>query len=323
MELKKINFIVEEQWVGCRLDRVLASLFTEFSRARLQEALKRQEILLNDHGVKASERLKYGDHVHGVIHQEKQLADQAQAMNLNIIHADDDIIVLNKPAGLVVHPAAGNPDGTLLNALLHDFPETALLPRAGIVHRLDKDTSGAMVVARTLAAQHHLQLQLKNHSMGREYLALVYGVFSGGGTINAPIGRHSRDRKKMAVRDGGREAITHYFIEERFENLTLLRVQLETGRTHQIRVHLANALHPLVGDPVYGGRGRLPAGISTELRAMLMNFQRQALHAANLRLRHPRDDRELLFHATMPDDFSQLLKALRKESSSNHASEDI
>jgi 23S rRNA pseudouridine1911/1915/1917 synthase len=221
--------------------------------------------------------------------------------------------VINKPAGLVVHPAAGNPDGTLQNALLYYDAGLAALPRAGIVHRLDKDTSGLMVVARTLAAHKSLVEQLQAREVHRGYLALVQGQVTAGGTVDAPIGRHPRDRLRMAVTDSGKEACTHYRVLERFAAHTLLQVRLETGRTHQIRVHMAYIHYPLVGDPLYGGRPRLPQGASQRLREALAGFRRQALHAARLELRHPVSDELLAWEAEIPPDFAGLLAVLRDE----------
>jgi 23S rRNA pseudouridine1911/1915/1917 synthase len=235
----------------------------------------------------------------------------AEALPLDIVHQDRELLVLNKPAGLVVHPGAGNRAHTLQNALLAHDPALARVPRAGLVHRLDKETSGLLIVARTPQTHTRLVAQLAAREIHREYLALVLGEPTGGGRIEQPIGRHRSQRTRMAVRGDGREAITHYRIEERFRAHTLLRVQLETGRTHQIRVHLSHAGFPLVGDPVYGGRRRLVAGEADELNALLRTFQRQALHAQRLRLAHPSTERALEFEAPLPADFQSLLKALR------------
>jgi len=235
---------------------------------------------------------------------------QPQALKLSVVHRDRGLFVIDKPAGLVVHPGAGNRDGTLQNALLALDPKLARVPRAGIVHRLDKDTSGLLVVARTPEAQARLVDMLAEREIERSYIALCHGVLSGGGTVDAPIGRHRTARIKMAVRPDGREAITHYRIERRFRAHTLLRVQLETGRTHQIRVHLAHIGFPIVGDPVYGGRKRFPAGASPALRAAITAFPRQALHAARLAFEHPLTGEPLEFEAPLPADFEELLDAL-------------
>ena len=237
-------------------------------------------------------------------------------MPLEILYEDSALIVLNKPPGLVVHPGAGNREGTLVNALLHHAPELANVPRAGVVHRLDKDTSGLLVVARTLAAHTHLVAQLQARTVKREYFAIVAGVMTAGGTIEAPVGRHPSERTRMAVVVGGREAVTHYRVLERFRGHTYVRVNLETGRTHQIRVHMAHLHYPLVGDPTYGGRLRLPADSSSTLREALRHFKRQALHAGVLGLIHPESGAALQWDAPLPADMQQLLEALRSDAES-------
>jgi len=234
----------------------------------------------------------------------------APAVPFRIVYRDAAIFVIDKPAGLVVHPGAGVKGGTLQNALLELDPKLNRVPRAGIVHRLDKDTSGLLVVARTPAAQATLVRVLAERNIGREYLALCQGVMTGGGTINDPIGRHRTQRIRMAVRSDGREAITHYRIERRFGAHTLVRVQLETGRTHQIRVHLAHIGHPVVGDPIYGGRRGIPASVTPAVRGAVTAFTRQALHAARLGLRHPTTGREVSFESPLPKDLTKLLKIL-------------
>ena len=234
-------------------------------------------------------------------------------MALDVVFEDDDLLVVNKPAGLVVHPGAGNASGTLMNGLLAHAPQLETLPRAGIVHRLDKDTSGLMLVAKSLPAHTALVRELAERAISRQYLAICNGVLTGGGTIDAPIERHPVDRTRMAVRDGGRSAVTHYTVVERFRAHTLVRVVLETGRTHQIRVHFAYRRHPLVGDPVYGGRLALPAGASEALREVLRTFRRQALHAARLELKHPVSGEALVFDVPPPLDFLALLRNLRED----------
>ena len=240
---------------------------------------------------------------------------EAEPVTLDILHEDDALIVLNKPAGLVVHPAAGNWSGTLLNGLLNRYPELAKLPRAGIVHRLDKNTTGVMVVARTLKSHKSLVDALQSRTIGREYLALVQGTLVAGGTIDAPIGRHPVDRKRMAVVANGKEAVTHFKIEERFADYSLLRVRLETGRTHQIRVHMAHLRHPIVGDPVYGGRLKLPKAADEVLITALYGFSRQALHAETLRLAHPETGKICAWSAPVPKDFAELLEIMRQYNS--------
>lgn len=236
-----------------------------------------------------------------------------QAIPLTVVHEDDQVLVIDKPAGLVVHPAAGNPDGTLLNALLHHWPELVAVPRAGIVHRLDKDTSGLMVVARTLAAQTALVEQLQARTVSREYDAVVTGVMTAGGSVDAPIGRHPKDRKRQAVTVNGKPAVTHYRVVERYRGHTHVRCRLETGRTHQIRVHLAHRRFPLVGDPVYGGRLKLPAGAVEPLKEILREFPRQALHARKLAFDHPGSGERVEFRAALPDDMLMLIDYLRDD----------
>jgi 23S rRNA pseudouridine1911/1915/1917 synthase len=229
------------------------------------------------------------------------------------VFEDDDLLVINKPPGLVVHPAAGNPDGTLLNALLHHAPDLAALPRAGIVHRLDKDTSGLMMVARNLAAHTRLVADLQARDIRREYLAVVNTVLTAGGEVDAPIGRHPVDRKRMAVVSGGKPAVTHYRVVERYRAHTLVRLRLETGRTHQIRVHMAHIHCPVTGDPVYGGRLRQPRGAGELLRTVLQGFRRQALHAERLAFRHPGSGEPVSWEAPVPPDMQELIEALRED----------
>jgi 23S rRNA pseudouridine1911/1915/1917 synthase len=236
-----------------------------------------------------------------------------EPMKLDIVFEDTDLLVINKPAGLVVHPGAGNATGTLMNGLLAHAPQLESLPRAGIVHRLDKETSGLLLVAKSLTAHTALVRELADRSISRQYLAVCNGVLTGGGTINAAIGRHPVDRTRMAVRDNGRPAVTHYTVIERFRAHTYVNVVLETGRTHQIRVHFAYRRHPLVGDPVYGGRLALPAGASDALRDALRTFRRQALHAARLELRHPATGEGVVFEVPPPADFLLLLQILRED----------
>ncbi len=299
---------------GSRLDQVAAQLFPDYSRSRLKSWILGGELTVD------TRRLRPRDKVAGgaVLTLRAELGDEVgwepEAIELDIVHEDEAIIVLDKPAGLVVHPAAGHAAGTLVNALLGHAPELAQLPRGGIVHRLDKDTSGLLVVARTLAAHHHLVSQLQARSVKREYAAVCIGRMTGGGTVDAPIGRHPRQRKKMAVvATAGKEAVTHYRIERRFGHHTQIAVQLETGRTHQIRVHMAHRHHPLVGDPVYGGRPRIPPGASAELIDTLRGFGRQALHARTLALTHPAHAERVEFSSPLPADLENLLAVLAAE----------
>ncbi|MDF1822510.1 MAG: 23S rRNA pseudouridine(1911/1915/1917) synthase RluD [Alcanivoracaceae bacterium] len=298
---------------GQRLDQAAAVVFDQFSRSRLQGWIKAGQLTVN--GVPGKPR----DKVLGneVLALDAELAvevdDAPQAMDLPVVYEDDSLLVINKPAGLVVHPAAGHHDGTLLNGLLHHAPSLEHLPRAGIVHRLDRDTTGLMVVAKTLEAHNDLVAQLQEKSVFREYDAVVVGVMTGGGTVDAPIGRHARDRKRMAVTDSGKPAVTHYRLAERFRGHTHIHVRLETGRTHQIRVHMAHVRYPLVGDPAYGGRMKFPAGASQSLRDALQAFPRQALHARRLGLVHPVSGEEMVFEAPLPADMQSLLSTLRTD----------
>jgi len=298
---------------GWRLDRSLALLFGDFSRARLQQWVKDGRVTVDDVVLRPRDKVRGGERV--VLHPilECQVELHPQAIPLRIVHQDESLLVIDKPAGLVVHPAAGNPDGTLVNGLLHLDPALSLLPRAGIVHRLDKDTTGLLVVARTPAAHRHLVEELQARRIRREYRALVVGVVTAGGIVDAPIGRHPAQRTRMAVVPGGRSAITHYRVLRRFRGHSLLRVQLETGRTHQIRVHMAHIHFPVLGDPVYGGRLRLPAGASQELAERLRGFRRQALHACRLGLTHPGTSEWMEWVSEPPEDMQELLGALEAD----------
>lgn len=305
---------VPEALHGCRLDQAAATLFPEYSRSRLQAWIKAGELRVDGAAARPRDKVPAGASLAVAAALEDAVFWQAQHIDLDITYEDADILVLNKPAGLVVHPAAGHADGTLVNALLAYAPGLSQLPRGGIVHRLDRDTSGLMVVAKTLPAHHALVAQLQARSVHREYSAVCIGALTGGGTIDAPLGRHPRQRKKMAVvGEEGKHAVTHYRIAQRFGNHTLVSVRLETGRTHQIRVHMAYRHHPLVGDPVYGGRPRIPAGASPELVSALRSFPRQALHARRLGLEHPRSGETLEFHCEIPADMQELLAVLRVE----------
>ena len=300
-------------FAGSRLDQVAAELFADHSRERLKGWIKSGALTVDGHTGKPKDRLAGGEWLQLSATLEEQVRFEPEAIPLDVIYEDDDILVVNKPAGLVVHPAAGNPDGTLLNALLHHSPSLAKVPRAGIVHRLDKDTTGLMVVAKTLAAQTSLVEQLQARTVAREYDAVCVGVMTSGGTVDAPIGRHPKDRKRQAVHASGKPARTHYRVVERFRSHTHVRCRLETGRTHQIRVHLAHRRFPLVGDPVYGGRLKLPAGASEGLKTLLREFPRQALHARQLGFDHPSSGEAVTFSAALPDDLLLLLDYLRDD----------
>ena len=305
---------VSEQYAGQRLDAALASMFPDYSRSRLQQWIRDGRVLLDGELVKPRTRLA-GDEmlVLNLIPDDRPELFLPQAIALGIVYEDEAIIVVDKPAGLVVHPAIGHADGTLVNALLHHDADLARVPRAGIVHRLDKDTSGLMVVARNLRAHKHLVAELQQRSVKREYQAVVQGVITAGGTVDAPIGRHVRDRVRMCVRDDGKQATTHYRVIKRFRDQTHIQLQLESGRTHQIRVHMQHIRHTIVGDPVYGGRQRIPAQAEHELIEMLRNFKRQALHAFRLSLLHPESREQMSWQSELPDDMLQLLAALQRD----------
>ncbi|HET8554056.1 MAG TPA: 23S rRNA pseudouridine(1911/1915/1917) synthase RluD [Rhodanobacteraceae bacterium] len=304
---------------GQRLDQALAEMFPDYSRSRLAQWIKAGDVRVD--GATAAPRLRVRGGEQVVIGAELQpeVAMRPEPMDLDIRHEDADLIVLVKPAGLVVHPGAGNPDGTLLNALLHHDPALANLPRAGIVHRLDKDTSGLMVVARSLAAHTALVAMLSRHDVERQYEAVVKGALIAGDTVDAPLGRHARDRLRQAVRDedSGRHAVTHYRLRERYRAHSLIQCNLETGRTHQIRVHMAHAGHALVGDPLYGGHLKLPKGATERLVATLREFQRQALHAERLAFTHPVSGEAMAFEAQRPADMQELIEALREDAAAN------
>lgn len=305
---------VPDAMAGQRLDQAASELFADFSRERLKAWIKAGELTLDGQVAKPKDKVYGGEWLRLATEVEDDTRFEPEDIPLEVVYEDDQVLVIDKPPGLVVHPAAGNPDGTLLNALLHHDPALAAVPRAGIVHRLDKDTSGLMVVARTLAAQTALVEQLQARTVSREYDAICVGVMTAGGTVDAPIGRHPKDRKRQAVTASGKPAVTHYRVVERFRAHTHVRCRLETGRTHQIRVHLAHLRYPLVGDPVYGGRLKLPAGASSTLKEILRDFPRQALHARKLAFVHPGSGETVSFRAPLPDDLLMLLDYLRDDS---------
>ncbi|MBM4212226.1 MAG: 23S rRNA pseudouridine(1911/1915/1917) synthase RluD [Gammaproteobacteria bacterium] len=313
VERHELTFAADD--AGERLDVVLARRLPQYSRARLQRWIDEGRVLVD--GVVPARRVLVRAaqqvRIDAVFIADERVQAGKPAVPFRVLHRDAAIYVINKPPGLVVHPGAGVASGTLQNALLALDPQLAKVPRAGIVHRLDKDTSGLLVVARTPVAHAALVRALAAREVGREYLALCHGLMTGGGTIAEPIGRHRTQRTRMAVRADGREAVTHYRIERRFRAHTLARVQLETGRTHQIRVHLTHAGYPIVGDPVYGGRKRAPAAGSPAVLAALAAFQRQALHATRLEFAHPVSGRPLVFEAPLPKDFAALLEVLAAE----------
>ncbi|MBB6241516.1 23S rRNA pseudouridine(1911/1915/1917) synthase RluD [Rhodanobacter sp. MP1X3] len=300
---------------GRRFDQALAEMFPDYSRSRLSGWIKSGAVTLDGAQAPPRQLLRGGEQVLLQVELEVEVSSEPEAIALEIVHEDEYLLVLNKPAGLVVHPGAGNPAGTLLNALLHHDPKLAELPRGGIVHRLDKDTSGLMVVAKTLPACTALVDLLSRHEVERQYEAVVLGTMVSGGTVDAAIGRHMGDRLRQSVRDeeDGKHAVTHYRLRERFRAHSLLQCQLETGRTHQIRVHMAHINHPLLGDPLYGGGLKLPKSASPELIATLRGFRRQALHAERLSFVHPVTEEALSFNAERPADQLALIEALRAD----------
>ena len=293
-------------------------MFPEYSRSKLKTWIQDGNVAVNGEVITVPRHKMQMDEVVTVqAEMDVQVTSEAQDIALNIVYEDEHILVINKPADLVVHPGAGNPSGTVLNALLNHVPDIDKVPRAGIVHRLDKDTTGLMVVAKTIPAQTHLVDQLQRREMSREYEAVALGTMVAGGIVDAPIGRHATKRTHMAVREMGKPAVTHFRVIEKFRAYTHLRLKLETGRTHQIRVHMAHIKHPLLGDQVYGGRPRLPKGASEAFIGALRGFQRQALHAAQLSLFHPETEEWMTWKAPLPQDMKDLLKAVKQDSLDN------
>ena len=308
-----LNASVPIELAGRRFDQVLAELFPDFSRSRLSAWIKSGDARLDGATVAPRHLVRGGEAIALHVRSEREIGAEPEAIALDIRHEDAEVIVVNKPPGLVVHPGAGNPAGTLQNALLHHDPKLAEIPRGGIVHRLDKDTSGLMVVARTMRAHTSLVEQLSAREVHRQYAAIVYGAMIAGGKVDAPLGRHPHDRLKQAVREDGREALTHYRVRERFRAMTLIECRLETGRTHQIRVHMAYVKHPLIGDSQYGGLLKLPKGATPELTDALRGFRRQALHAERLEFQHPKSGETVAVEAERPADMEALLAALRAD----------
>jgi len=304
---------IPDELAGQRLDQALAKMFPEYSRSRLKAWILAGHVSVDGQHPKPRAAVEGGERVIVMAREEISVSSEPEAIELDIAWEDEALLIVRKPAGLVVHPGAGNLRGTLMNGLLHYAPDLANVPRAGIIHRLDKGTSGLLLVAKTLESHTALVRLLAEHEISRHYLAVCTGVLTGGGTIDAPIARHPVDRLRMSVRENGKPAVTHYRVNERFRSHTFVRVQLETGRTHQIRVHFAWRRHPLVGDPVYGGRLGVPSGASDELVRALRGFPRQALHAARLALKHPGSGESLDVECPLPDDFQALLAALRRD----------
>lgn len=301
---------VPDELAGSRLDQALARMFPDYSRSRLKQWILDGAVWVDGEILRPRDTVTGGESVTVQPTDEPVISARPEPVEFDVAYEDDDLIVVNKPAGLVVHPGAGNPHGTLMNGLLHHRPGLAALPRAGIIHRLDKETSGLMLVARTLAAHTRLVRQLADREISREYEAVCVGVLTAGGTVDRPLARHPVDRKRMAVRDDGKPAVTHYRVIERFRAHTHVRVTLETGRTHQIRVHFAWLRHPLVGDPVYGGRLAIPAGASPGLETALRRFRRQALCATRLEFAHPTTGAPVAVEVPPADDFRALIAEL-------------
>lgn len=304
---------IPEELAGLRLDQALARMFPDFSRSRLKTWLVNGDVRVDGLSPKPRERVGGGERVELTTVPERAVSSTPEPLALNVAYEDDALLVIDKPAGLVVHPGAGNLSGTLMNGLLHHAPALAELPRAGIIHRIDKDTTGLLLVAKTLPAHTALVRALAEREIARKYVAVCYGVLTGGGRIDAPIGRHPVDRKRMTVTDSGKPAVTRYTVAERFRGHTRVDVELETGRTHQVRVHFAWRRQPLLGDPVYGGRLALPKGATPPLVEALRGFSRQALHAARLEFAHPVSGATVSVKAPLPADLSGLLDVLRED----------
>lgn len=311
-EIIQLEGIITEEQAGERLDKATARLFPDYSRSMIQTWIKDKKVTLNDHFAQIKEIVKIGDKISIQATLVSEVTWEGQPIDLNIVFEDEDLLIINKPAGLVVHPAAGNPHSTLVNALLHHIPALEQIPRAGIIHRLDKDTSGLLAVPKTLEAHTHLVRQIHRREFQRIYEAITHNVMTAGGTVDAPLGRHPQKRTSMAVVANGKPSVTHYRVLERFAQHSHIQVTLETGRTHQIRVHMAHIHYPLLGDALYGGRARLPKGASPELLEALQHFKRQALHAKTLGLVHPRTQEFLKWEAPLPDDMKNLLTLLRQ-----------
>ena len=304
---------VPEELAGRRLDRALAEMFPQYSRSRLKTWLLDGAITVDGGSRRPRDAVAGGESVRLRVEPEPNVVAEPEPISFDVVYEDDSLMVINKPAGLVVHPGAGNSRGTLMNGLLHHAASLEQVPRAGIIHRLDKDTSGLLLIGKTLTVHTALARLLSERDISRHYLAVCNRVLTGGGTINEPIGRHPVDRKRMSIRKDGKPAVTHYTVRERFAAHTYINVVLETGRTHQIRVHFAHRRHALLGDPVYGGRLAVPAGAGQRLTATLRAFRRQALHAAKLEFVHPESGATLCLEVPPPADFEALLGALRED----------
>ncbi len=313
MNSEKQIVAVPEELAGLRLDQALARMFPEYSRSRLKEWLVAGAITVDGGSWRPRDAVSGGEVVSLEPQAESEVRAAPEPITLDVVFEDDDILVVNKPAGLVVHPGAGNPGGTLMNGLLHHVPALESVPRAGIIHRIDKDTTGLLLIAKTLPAHTALVRQLADREISRQYLAVCNGVLTGGGRIDQPIGRHPGDRTRMSIQQNGKPAVTHYTVIERFRAFTYIKVRLETGRTHQIRVHFAWRRHALVGDQTYGGRLALPAGATEPLIEALRGFKRQALHATRLAFKHPTSGEAIELEAPPPADFEALLAVMRQD----------
>lgn len=310
MKLIQQQFQIENHQAGSRLDQALHQLLPDYSRSKIQDWITQGFVNLNHRHCKSKQKVFQGDLVDLDVPEQAVIEDRPQVVDFDVLYQDEDIFIVNKPANLVVHPAAGHADGTLVNGLLELDPRLDQLPRAGIVHRLDKDTTGVMMVARNLSAHNWLVEELQQRRVKREYIAIALGVITAGRSIETEIARHPVNRKKMSVQAKGKPAITHFQVARKFRHFSLIRVQLETGRTHQIRVHMAHIRHALLGDSLYAGRLQMPAGIGPHLTSQIQGFKRQALHAQKLSFEHPRSRQPVSFEAPLPDDFEQLLQAL-------------
>ncbi len=304
---------IPAEYAGRRLDQALAALFPDITRTQLQQWIEAGQVALDRRQPRKRDKVSGGETVEIQVPAPTVSESRPEATPLDVVYEDDELLVVNKPPGLVVHPGAGNREHTLLNALLHHYPPAAQLPRAGIVHRLDKDTSGLLVVAKTERTRQRLIRALAKRTVEREYVAIVNGVLVAGGNIDAPIGRHAHDRLRMAVTESGKPAATQYRVLKRYRAHTLLQLKLESGRMHQIRVHMAHLHFPIVGDPVYGGRLRLPKGAGERLTEALRGFKRQALHAAKLALVHPVTGERMQWAASVPADMGALMEALAED----------
>jgi 23S rRNA pseudouridine1911/1915/1917 synthase len=310
--METLNIILPKRFMGQRLDVALSEMLPDYSRSKITAWIKSGDALIDNKTFKPKDKVNGHETIQLILNHQENNAWLAEKINLNVVFEDNDIIIINKPSGLVTHPGAGNWSGTLANALLHYDSNLSSLDRAGIVHRLDKNTSGLMVVSKNAKSQKYLVEQLQNHSVEREYSAIVYGHMISGGSINEPIGRDPKDRVKQAILVNGKEAITHYRAIDRFKSHTHVKAILETGRTHQIRVHLSHQGYPLIGDPMYGGRVRFPKKACQELKDELINFQRQALHSKKLTLTHPGTGKSMTWKADLPDDMQELLNILKR-----------